>query len=129
MGYMAYLRDRVLFAMTNVYCVNDNLLQSDLHTSAASTFSKNRICSQTSKIPVNMNLFHIFWSIDKVIGGKRLNNAKGLLDFNTPVNVYIYTYIYVYIYIYNYICRYIYIYICIYIYIYKYTYIYIYIHV
>jgi len=63
--------------MTNVYCVNDKLLQSDLQTSGKFTAVKNMIYQQRWKFPTNFDLNDVYWSLDKQIGGKSLNNSKG----------------------------------------------------
>lgn len=80
---MLYLTECVLFAMTNVYCVNDNLLHSELQTSSASTVVKNAIYKQRSRRPENMNFKDIFWSVNKMVRGKNMYDIKGNLEPNT----------------------------------------------
>ena len=59
---MGHLTERALFVMSNVYCVNDNLLQSELQTSGAHTAFKNAVYLQTSKIAKDMNSSDMWWS-------------------------------------------------------------------
>jgi len=68
------------------YCVNDNLLHSDLQTSGKFTSVKNTLYPQQSRLPVNMNFQDIFWSLKKVIRGTKTNDTQGILDLNIPIH-------------------------------------------
>ena len=68
--------------MANVYCVNDNLLQSKLQTSGAHTAFKNVVYKQTSRIAKDMHFSDIWWSTDKTVGGKEMAHKFGQVDLN-----------------------------------------------